>query len=1209
MADPGDGAEVQLKKLHPFFSAPSTLSRTADAVTPPTPDPSCSSASDESRNDPLEHENYRHCEPGERKRKRRKTDPSSGTSETLPRAPHTKRRTRVSVGPSIVKHFGQDNVKGEHADIEQTRDDGRMRESLDNLAFPISTQTPRCVTPNTDCGASKDAEERGVPEPACAQKSHKLLKLNLATGTIGPPPPAKPLTSSKKRGRKPKTLIITISYGLDAASREQVGQRINQVLWGTSRISPLVSTNPTSNALPSSQGNLNDEASGTTPRKCIPQKTMLPQKPAHPFFQAKPKGASSAHDDDQKVAKTDKASSKRQVLFMSTPYSPRQARPTPSNLPPPSLGSKGSVKIPGAQYPAWPWRDVVHVRDSPSLHHTGNASLESSLGNARGRKAKGQEIHIGQHESILYEAASKLGIRELASEVKSTNDKDFHATASTVRIPIKHFKSGRKLQAQVFKELRTLTNNGSLSKAHPAIIDAYKSISTTLSAFDASTCESVAWAQKYAPTSAQCVLQNGREAELLRDWLQSLKVQAVDTGVSDNAPKPKNCSVPKKRRRQHKKLEGFVVSSDEEAHEMDAISDSEPEWLIHGAKKTVVRSGDGADRGGKPGSRLANAVLLSGPHGCGKTATVYAIARELDFEVFEINAGARRSGKDILERVGDMTRNHLVHHQQKDEPQGGDTNDDEIAKGLKSGKQGTMTSFFKPKPSQPTKEAPKVDQTPETPAPASQEKKLNRDQKQSLILLEEVDILYEEDKQFWATVVTMIAQSKRPFILTCNNESIIPLQNLKLHAILRFFSPPTDLAVDMLLLIAANEGHALERHAIEALYESRGHDLRGAITELNYWCQIGVGDLRGGFDWFYPRWPKGSDVDEEGQTIRVVSQGTYHTGMGWLNRDLATSELSLSSSVPDLHREAWDHWGLDVSDHHEFEDSSSWVKKATEQTFSRTARLALLQSIEAFADSTSDSDLCGPFLSPLSNDIPLDATVPNLHTKTLDDFTMGNKVLEATPLNHYNSISLGVSTSLRILARSKLVGSQPPPRNGSPINSCDEKRIIGDISHHLRTSAQSEGPITRKDYSIAFDPIAASEKILAFNYLEPSIFDREMTPLCLDVAPYVRSIISYDQRLLNERRTRSSLLSEGGNSDKKRLRTTRAALSALDGGSRATTRRERYFAADINPYLVMRTGGKCWEELVRQIGESEEHTPCAAQENPDMYTNATLDQS
>ena len=36
------------------------------------------------------------------------------------------------------------------------------------------------------------------------------------------------------------------------------------------------------------------------------------------------------------------------------------------------------------------------------------------------------------------------------------------------------------------------------------------------------------------------------------------------------------------------------------------------------------------------GERLCNAMLLVGPHGSGKTAALYAIAKELGFEIIEV---------------------------------------------------------------------------------------------------------------------------------------------------------------------------------------------------------------------------------------------------------------------------------------------------------------------------------------------------------------------------------------------------------------------------------------------------------------------------------------------------------------------------------------------------------------------------------------------
>jgi hypothetical protein len=44
--------------------------------------------------------------------------------------------------------------------------------------------------------------------------------------------------------------------------------------------------------------------------------------------------------------------------------------------------------------------------------------------------------------------------------------------------------------------------------------------------------------------------------------------------------------------------------------------------------------------------------------------------------------------------------------------------------------------------------------------------------KQSLILLDEVDLLYEEESTFRPAVVSLIAESRRPIILTCNGTYI-----------------------------------------------------------------------------------------------------------------------------------------------------------------------------------------------------------------------------------------------------------------------------------------------------------------------------------------------------------------------------------------------------------------------------------------------------
>ena len=233
---------------------------------------------------------------------------------------------------------------------------------------------------------------------------------------------------------------------------------------------------------------------------------------------------------------------------------------------------------------------------------------------------------------------------------------------------------------------------------------------------------------------------------------------------------------------------------------MDEISDSEDDdWLNTASrtKKSIVRAGDklyGTNVFLTP-AKKTNAIVISGPTGCGKTAAVYASAKELGYAVFEVNAGIRRSGKDVLDQVGDMSRNHLVHHgQSKIAPE----RDNPFAKA----KAAAMKEV------------------------AALEEEAELRQKQSLILFEEVDILFEEDKTFWTTVVNLMAKSKRPIVFTCNDEAMIPWDDLSLHAVLRFSTPPRELMVDLLMLIAANEGHLLQRTAVDSLVTARKDDLR-----------------------------------------------------------------------------------------------------------------------------------------------------------------------------------------------------------------------------------------------------------------------------------------------------------------------------------------------------------------------------------------------
>ncbi|KAH8812075.1 hypothetical protein F5884DRAFT_301971 [Xylogone sp. PMI_703] len=1121
---------------------------------------------------------YLEVDPNDGRRKRQKTDsPGAGAVELPP---------VVSNDPGML-HTLKDVPTEQAAPSAVEEERLSSPQSLKVVEDQVAATKAKTLEP----GESNDDKDREISDAVTAStKPRKILLLNTKTGTIGSPPKklAQPFSIVKKstpRNRKLKSFIITIRYGEGQRFADTLGTRIDQILKDVKIESPP--------EVMESQMKLPSKAASST---AAPRTT-------HPFFLGKKAGKESAPPKNDEPSKQQTTA----TPTLNKSIAPQKPITKPTG---PFLvfgNTNKTMKFPGAIEPAWPWRDMVHIHGHESVERPSCAS-DPGAAPSDTKKSKYPTVEVLETENVLNRVSSKTRLHALIEGTKSIDTDTFTPPPACLRMPQKHFESGRALQPRVRKQLHTKIPTtkaayNSLSedelqqdipirsKVHPALSKTFESIATSLSAFDRCECETQCWAQKYAPKCADDVLQSGREALLLKEWLQRLTVTSVDTGdkqsrQSSSSSKRSGAAKPEKsgkRKRKCKDLEGFVVSSDEENSYMDEISDPEDSDIPHGSdslyKKSLIRTGDALAKGSKDPARLTNTVVISGPSGCGKTAAVYAVAKELGFEVFEISPNSRRSGKDVLEKVGDMTRNHLVQ-QSRDGLQKFVEDDDSkrisdaLAEDLRTGRQGTMNSFFKKKePTAPERKSVK-NVTNKGDDKAKGTSKQQKQQKQSLILLEEVDILYEEDKQFWATIVSMMSQSKRPIIMTCNNESAIPLQALALHAIIRFNPPPTSLAVDYLLLVAANEGHLIHRKAVEALYESRHMDLRASVMELNFWCQFAIGDRKGGLDWFYPRWPRGSDVDNHGDTVRVVSEDSYQTGVGWLCNDFLHSG---HESECERMRETLDGWDLDVGDWHENLDFASWADAVQSRQHANT--LSDLYMYEEFTRTMSDSNiLSGPYFAPDEKE-PVDVSLPPLSGKAREDYILGYELLEASPQVFYNDIRVDISIWLKSEARECLAAKQTTLNGDAisrPLKVMNDEKITQLIKS--KSNPQTIDPsLNRRDFSIAFDPISEPEKstLHTTGNLEASAFDRPLNVITLDLAPYVRSIVSYDMRLQRERHRLSGLLSESG-ARSKRMRTTRAAMSALEGGSRSTTRREKYFSPDLNPHLVMKTGEQSW---------------------------------
>ena len=509
----------------------------------------------------------------------------------------------------------------------------------------------------------------------------------------------------------------------------------------------------------------------------------------------------------------------------------------------------------------------------------------------------------------------------------------------------------------------------------------------------------------------------------MRDWLKALTVSTVQTTKEQKAPQSSARPMRKKRRRKTpNELDDFIATSDDEVDDYSG--------------------------------NLRNAVLICGPPGCGKTASVFAMAKELEFEVFEIHPGMRRNAKDIFDKVGDMTQNHLV--QGPGRLEGAPRNSTVLGanpafSASDAAKQGNLKNLFSTKNIQG-----KVRTSPKKGSgtvSADLSKKVNS-QRQSLILIEEVDVLFDEDRGFWSGVIALILQSKRPVILTCNDESCVPSEEVNLHATYHYQAQPAGLATEYLLSLAANEGHLLDRAMIKNLYKSKHEDLRATIMDLDFWCQMAIGSQKGGLDWILGEQDQGDNTSNADTHLRIFSKDTYVTSLGVLPD---TESLGSADGEEEMIRHANDLLEIPVTSWHE--DSVG------EGNPTRTSQL------QDAADRLQHAEL---------NSLWFDAR------SALDLMD--------------SEIAAGFSAAIHVALRPGTI----------PVTGSD---IVGAFF-----AAQEHNQLDRDQLLEAFQPMMIEKPVFppALGRLAPS-FDTPNSIIVEDIAPYVRSIIAFDQRLEQQR--------------------------------------------------------------------------------------------
>ncbi|XP_028615137.1 ATPase family AAA domain-containing protein 5 [Grammomys surdaster] len=362
--------------------------------------------------------------------------------------------------------------------------------------------------------------------------------------------------------------------------------------------------------------------------------------------------------------------------------------------------------------------------------------------------------------------------------------------------------------------------------------------------------EDMLWTEKYQPQNSNELIGNELAVKKLHSWLKDWKRRAE---------LEERQNLKGKRDEKEEDLSDsmdFKGSSDDEEH------------------------------------RLCNTVLITGPTGVGKTAAVYACAQELGFKIFEVNASSQRSGRQILSQLKEATQSHQVDKQGVNSQKPCFFNNYNIGKSPKKlnspGK--VVTSPRKLPPSSPKTSGQKRGLLPKTLAnyfKVSSKSKSNEDigarmgndkgvknssleQRQiiqskstnannsnikdvgaeepnrkkatSLILFEEVDVIFDEDAGFLNAVKTFMATTKRPVILTTSDPTFGLVFDGCFEEI-NFNIPSLLNVASYLQVICLVENFRTEFKDFVTLLTANACDIRKSILYLQFWIRSGGGIL------------------------------------------------------------------------------------------------------------------------------------------------------------------------------------------------------------------------------------------------------------------------------------------------------------------------------------------------------------------------------
>lgn len=312
------------------------------------------------------------------------------------------------------------------------------------------------------------------------------------------------------------------------------------------------------------------------------------------------------------------------------------------------------------------------------------------------------------------------------------------------------------------------------------------------------------WINKYQPENASEVCGNSESVRFLSQWLRSRHERRQQSS--------QNCKSGGK----------------------SAIEDSEVD--LYDCEDDLYRNDSDLDDR-EEATTLKNVLLITGPVGSGKSAAIYACAKEQGFEVIEVSASDLRNGAHVKQKFGGAMESNglnmrsveeLIGPREKHNPELlSNTIDIREAEDLENCSIEMASKECKPEKT-PTEGSCNVieNRSTLTLTPANK----------IIILFEDVDIVFDEDRGFISTILQLAETAKRPIILTSNKKNPM-LPQVLAQVILEFKHPSSEELLSLSYMICASENAQISAQLLECLIRSCPGDIRKTLMLLQFWCQ------------------------------------------------------------------------------------------------------------------------------------------------------------------------------------------------------------------------------------------------------------------------------------------------------------------------------------------------------------------------------------